>query len=134
MVFSTKIRVYYEDTDAGGVVYHANYLRFLERCRSDWLIHHGWPVDRVARECGAAFIVTAIDARYLSPARLMDTLTVTSEIVETKRVQCKAQQNVFRGDELLFQATVSLACVNVSTQRPCAIPDPLKPFFQQKKL
>jgi acyl-CoA thioester hydrolase len=130
MLFSIRLRVYYEDTDAGGVVYHANYLRYLERCRSDWLIHHGWPVDRVKRECDALFIVTALEAKFQKPARLMDELTVTTEMVEARRVQCKARQTVLRGDELLFEAVVSLACVRASTLRPCAIPEPIKPFFQ----
>jgi tol-pal system-associated acyl-CoA thioesterase len=130
MPFSITVRVYYEDTDAGGVVYHANYLRFLERCRSDWLAHHGWPVDRVQSEWGVVFVVTAIEAKFLAPARLMDEVWVSTEIVETRRVQCKARQTVRRGDELLFEAMVSLACVRVSTLRPCAIPEPLKPFFE----
>jgi acyl-CoA thioester hydrolase len=130
MAFSNEIRVYYEDTDAGGVVYHANYLRFIERCRSDWLVHSGWPVDRVARDLNTAFIVTAVNAKFVAPARLMDELRVTVDVARLRRVRFDAHQRVWRGDELLFDAEVSLACVDALTFKPCAIPAPLHAILQ----
>lgn len=133
MAFSSRVRVYYEDTDAGGVVYHANYLRFMERCRSDWLVHGGWPVDRVQREFDVVFIVTAIEARYVAPAKLMDVLEVSVEVLEARRVQFRARQTIRRQGELLFDATVSLACVRASTLKPCAIPEPLKHLLSSSK-
>ncbi len=132
-MFSIPLRVYYEDTDAGGVVYHANYLRYMERCRSEWLSANGWPIDRVERECGAVFVVTHIDARFKAPARLMDSLTVTTAFAEVRRVQFTSQQTVNRGAERLFEATVTLACLDRQSFRPIAIPQPLLPFFTIKK-
>ncbi len=129
-VFTIPLRVYYEDTDAGGVVYHANYLRFIERCRSEWLISAGWPLDRVENTFGATFVVTAIDAQFHAPARLMDMLTVSCEMIETRRVQFKAKQTVCRGNEPLFTALVSLACLNRATFKPLALPAPLLPLFR----
>jgi acyl-CoA thioester hydrolase len=129
-IFSIPLRVYYEDTDAGGVVYHANYLRYMERCRSEWLAHHGWPIDRVERECGMVFVVTHLEARFKSPGKLMDTLTVTTQFAEVRRVQFKSHQTVSRGAERLFEATVTLACLDRTTFRPVAIPQQLQPLFK----
>jgi acyl-CoA thioester hydrolase len=129
--FSIPLRVYYEDTDAGGVVYHANYLRYMERCRSEWLAHNGWPIDRVERECGMVFVVTQLEARFLAPAKLMDSLSVTTEFVEVRRVQFKSLQTVCRGAERLFEATVTLACLDRQTFRPVAIPQHLLLLFKK---
>ncbi len=129
-IFSIPLRVYYEDTDAGGVVYHANYLRYMERCRSEWLAHHGWPIDRVERECGMVFVVTQLEARFKAPARLMDRLTVTTQFVEVRRVQFTSRQTVRRGTEQLFEATVTLACLDRQRFRPMAIPQLLQPLFK----
>jgi acyl-CoA thioester hydrolase len=129
-IFSIPLRVYYEDTDAGGVVYHANYLRYMERCRSEWLAHHGWPIDRVERECGMVFVVAQLEARFKSPAKLMDTLTVTTQFAEVRRVQFTSRQTVSRGAERLFEATVTLACLDKNTFRPMAIPQPIQHLFK----
>ena len=129
-IFSVPMRVYYEDTDAGGVVYHANYLRYMERCRSEWLAHYGWPIDRVERECGMVFVVTQLEARFKAPARLMDTLIVTTQFAEVRRVQFTSRQTVSRGTEQLFEATVTLACLDKQSFRPMAIPQSLQPLFK----
>jgi tol-pal system-associated acyl-CoA thioesterase len=128
--FAISLRVYYEDTDAGGVVYHANYLRFMERCRSEWMVQHGFPLDAFEGTFGAIFVVTHLDARFHKAARLMDALTVTTQFLEVRRVQFKARQTILRGDELLFDATVSLACLDKNSFKPVAIPQPLLPHFQ----
>jgi acyl-CoA thioester hydrolase len=129
-ILSIPLRVYYEDTDAGGVVYHANYLRYMERCRSEWLAHHDWPIDRVERECGMVFVVTQLEARFMAPAKLMDSLSVTTQFVEVRRVQFKSLQTVCRGAERLFEATVTLACLDKNTFRPMAIPQPIQHLFK----
>jgi acyl-CoA thioester hydrolase len=129
-VFSIPLRVYYEDTDAGGVVYYANYLKFIERCRSEWLIAAGHPIDQFEHHSGALFVVRRVHAEYYAPARLMDALTVTSRVVEMRRVQFTALQTVVRGDERLFEATVTLACIDRRTFKPVAIPPHLHSLFR----
>ncbi len=130
--FSIVVRAYYEDTDAGGVVYYANYLRYIERCRSEWLIAHGMPINTLEAALGAVFIVSSVNARYLKPARLMDELTVTIEVGEVRRVQFVALQTVSRGGERLFEAEVRVACVDRMSFKPMAFPEKLKNLLLSK--
>jgi acyl-CoA thioester hydrolase len=105
------LRVYYEDTDLAGIVYYANYLKFIERGRSEWVRACG--VDQVAlkREAGAVFAVRRIEADYLRPARFADDLVVTTRPIALQGARLVLQQQVLRGDVLLFAAVVTLVCL-----------------------
>ena len=114
------VRVYYEDTDLAGVVYYANYLRFIERGRSEALRDLG--IDQTAlKEGGVVFVVRRLTADYLSPARHDDMIEVRTTIVEVRRASVTMAQEVWRGDRLLFSAEVQVACMDL-TGRPQRLP------------
>jgi acyl-CoA thioester hydrolase len=127
--FTVPIRVYYEDTDAGGVVYYANYLKYLERCRSEWLRHLGFDQRALASGVGAepavVFVVAGVEVEYKRPARYDDLLVVSASIRELSKARLTFAQQVHRGDELLVDATVRVACVACATFRPTALPPAL---------
>lgn len=120
--FTWPIRVYWEDTDAGGVVYYANYLKFLERARTEWLSHLGLEQDRMAEQAGILFVVRRVEADYQSPARYNDRLGVHCELAELKRASLTMAQRVTRGEEPLLTARVKVACVERAGFRPARIP------------
>ena len=122
-VFALPIRIYYEDTDAGGVVYYANYLRFCERARSEWLRSLGFGQQQMLEAGGPLFVVRNVRADYLAPARLDDDLTVVSTIHEVRNVSVLFFQRIFRGGKLLFTAEVRIASVSPGTGRPVPWPD-----------
>lgn len=121
--FTIPVRVYYEDTDAIGVVYYANYLRFFERCRTEWMRAAGHDQSRLADEVGVGFVVRKATCEYLRPARLDDVLTVGLEVEKLTRVRVVFRQHVRRGDEELVTGTVEIACVDMATMQPAPIPD-----------
>lgn len=118
-------RVYYEDTDSGGVVYYANYLKYLERGRTEFLRALGFEQRQLAEETGLAFAVRSLTAEYLKPARLDDELLVSSAIEALGRAQVTFAQSILRGDEILLTATVRVACLDLAKGRPAAIPQDL---------
>ena len=120
--FSWPIRVYWEDTDAGGVVYHASYLRFLERARSEWLRAIGFGQDALREQHGVFFVVRAMRLEFLRAARLDDELSVTVSLTERKRASLLMRQAIRRGDEVLLEAEVKAACVAADDFRPRALP------------
>ena len=121
--FTLPVRIYYEDTDAGGVVYYANYLKYLERCRSEWLRAIGHDQGDLLRDPGIAFVVRSVAVEYLKPARLDDMLSVGLEVEKLTRVRVVFRQHVRRGDEELVTGSVEIACVNMATMTPSAIPE-----------
>lgn len=121
--FTWPVRVYWEDTDAGGVVYYANYLKFLERARTEWLSHLGLEQDRLADEAGVVFVVRRVEADYLRSARFNDRLTVRCRLQALSRVSLTMAQQVLRGDEVLLEAEVKVVCVDRGAFRPVKIPD-----------
>ena len=123
--FSLPIRVYYEDTDAAGVVYYANYLKFMERARTEWLSALGFDLAAIEREHGIAFVVHRLEIEFSKPAQLSDRLDVTLSLVELGRARLIADQAVNRGNETLTEARVTLACLDPSTWRPARIPAPV---------
>ena len=126
-VYSMPIRVYFQDTDAGGVVYHASYVNFLERARTEWLRERcGYSNGGLMKEFGAVFVVRSLKLDYLRPARLDDLLSVTAQVKETGRSRVLLQQNVYRGDEVLAQAEVHLVCVSMESFKPVGVPDVLR--------
>jgi acyl-CoA thioester hydrolase len=125
--FRFQLRVYWEDTDAGGVVFYANYLKFFERARTEWLRSLGHEQERMRTETGVVFVVTDTTLRYLSPARLDDLLAVTVEVRHAGRAQMTIAQQAWRQtsqrDTLLAEGTIRIACVDAGTFRPQRIPN-----------
>jgi len=119
--FSWNVRVYYEDTDAGGIVYHANYLKFYERARTEWLRALDVHQHAMKQEHEAMFVVTSLSTNYHAPAKLDDVLKLTVRIEKMGRASLQIAQEVWCGEQLLNSAQVKVGCVN-STLRPCAIP------------
>jgi len=123
--FAIKTRIYWEDTDAGGVVYYANYLKFMERCRSDWLRHLGVGQDPLRRERGLQFAVVSLEAQFLRPAMLDDEITVTAELERLGGATIHFLQSVWRADVQLISARVRVACLESNGLKPRAIPKDL---------
>ena len=123
--FSCSVRIYYEDTDAQGVVYYVNYLKFMERCRTDWLRHIGCDIDAINRQYGIIFAVRSARVEYFKPARLSDLLTITVEIQDLGRASIRLEQCVYRDNERLCQSTIRLACLDASGFKPVALPEPI---------
>lgn len=120
-IFNWPVRVYWEDTDAGGVVYYANYLKFMERARSEWLRALGFDQSRLRDELGLVFVVHKVLIEYLKPARFDDLLTVTARLEQANRASLVMRQTIER-DGLLGRAEVTLACVQAQTFKPARIP------------
>ncbi|HEX4886126.1 MAG TPA: tol-pal system-associated acyl-CoA thioesterase [Casimicrobiaceae bacterium] len=120
--FSIPVRVYYEDTDAAGVVYYANYLKYLERARTEWLAAAGHPLAELERAHGIVFVVRRIEVDFRQPARLGDALDVGVTIAAAGRASLAVTQQVLRGTETIVAARVMLACVDRRTFRPVRIP------------
>ena len=122
--FHWPVRVYWEDTDAGGVVYHASYLRFMERARSEWLRSLGVDQSALKQRTGLAFLVRAMQIDFLKAALLDDELTVTVEVKERRAASILFAQTIQRSDGTgLIQAQVRVACVDVQRMVPVRIPD-----------
>jgi len=131
--FSIPVRVYYEDTDAGGVVYYANYLRFFERCRTEWMRSAGYGQAQLAEEAGIGFVARKASCEYLKPARLDDLIEVGLSVEKLTRVRVVFRQSVRRGDDELVVGEVEIACVNMATMTPAPIPDFLHSRLEQLK-
>ncbi|WP_296659010.1 tol-pal system-associated acyl-CoA thioesterase [Paraburkholderia sp.] len=121
--FTWPVRVYYEDTDAGGIVFYANYLKFFERARTEWLRACGVDQCRLADETGALFVVRRTALDYRAPARLDDIVTIVSRIEKLGRASVDFMQEAWRGDTLLVTGSIRVACVDGATLRPAAMPD-----------
>jgi acyl-CoA thioester hydrolase len=119
------VRVYYEDTDGGGVVYYANYLRFLERARTEWLRSLGFEQSRLAREHRVLFVVRSVSVEYLRPSLFDDSLRVTVEPVKVGAGSIELAQRVLRDHEVLVTANVRVACVDAGSFRPVRMPQHL---------
>ncbi len=124
-VFHWPIRVYYEDTDAGGVVFYANYLKFFERARTEMLRDMGFEQDQLIAEQNVIFVVRSVQVDYLMPARFNESLNVTAEITSAKKVSLSFEQLITRNGELLCKGTIKIACLDAATMRPKAIPEEL---------
>ncbi|MEX2499592.1 MAG: tol-pal system-associated acyl-CoA thioesterase [Wenzhouxiangellaceae bacterium] len=122
MTESLRYRVYWEDTDAGGVVYHARYLQFLERARSDWLAGLGVSQTDLRREHGLVFAVTRMEIDFRKPARLEDELAVSVRVQAVGRARIDFDQQIRRGDELLIEASVRAACLDAERFAPARMP------------
>jgi len=124
--FRWPVRVYYEDTDSAGVVYYANYFKFMERARTEWLRSLGFEQDVLGRSEGVVFAVRSVQVDFLEPARFNDSLVVTARIAERRRASLKFEQSVYRSSPAappLCTGTVRIACIDAATLRPRAIPE-----------
>jgi len=121
-MFSLPVRVYWEDTDAGGVVYYANYLRFMERARSEWLRGLGFEQDQLRDQQGVVFVVRRVEIDYLAPARFNDLLEVSVELIETARASIDVEQTIAAGPTRLVCSRVKLVCVDAARFKPAKIP------------
>lgn len=129
-LFSIPTRVYWEDTDAGGVVYHAQYLAFLERARTEWLRAQGHGQELLRHDHDLVFAVRAMQLDFLRPARLDDLLDVGVRVVRCKRASVTFAQTIARGGETLLSAEVRVAALRASTFSPVALPDALYQEFK----
>lgn len=120
--FVHTVRVYWEDTDAGGVVYYANYLKFFERARTEWLRTRGFGQRQLRDDTGAMFVVADTSVRYLEPARLDDWLHISVQIVDSGRVSITLQQEARRDGALLAEGSIRIGYVDAATFRPRRIP------------
>ena len=124
--FSWPLRVYYQHTDAGGVVFHANYLSFMECARTELLQSQGFDLGELARRDRVLFVVHSAQIAYHKPALLNDLLTVTAQVRHVGRVRLEFDQVVMRREEVLASAVLSLACVSAKTYRPVAVPEAIR--------
>lgn len=123
--FTLPIRVYYEDTDTGGVVYYANYLKFFERARTEWLRGAGFGQRKMAEELGLQFVVVRIECDYRRPARLDDLIEIDLAVAQAQRASVLFEQRARRGSELLATARVRAACVDIQQFQPRPLPKPM---------
>ena len=119
-----NIRVYFEDTDSGGVVYYANYLKFIERGRSEFLRDMGFEQDQLIENQGAIFVVRSLKAEYLLPARFNDMLTVHTQVEKSRHASLIFSQKItdLKQNKVLFEAQVTVACLDAQKFKPRAIP------------
>jgi acyl-CoA thioester hydrolase len=122
MAFTHPVRVYWEDTDAGGIVFFANYLKFFERARTEWLRALGVNQGELRERVGGMFVVGETSVRYLAPARLDDELLVTAQLQAAGRASLIIAQTARRGDTLLAEGTIRIGWVDAATLRPGRIP------------
>lgn len=121
--FEWPVRVYYEDTDAGGIVYYANYLKFMERARTEWLRSIGIDLQTLADQNRSGFVVRSANLAFMRPARLSDALAVSVELKLKGKASVSLMQKVQRSDEILCKGEIRLAHIDLNTMRPCALPD-----------
>ena len=125
VVHRHPVRVYWEDTDAGGVVFYANYLKFFERARTEWLRSLGYSQEAMRREQGVMFVVTHTAVRYLQPARLDDVMDVTVSVQSARQATMVLTQQALRDGTLLAEGEIRIGCVDAQTFRPHRIPKEL---------
>jgi acyl-CoA thioester hydrolase len=123
MNFQFPVRVYWEDTDAGGIVFYANYLKFFERARTEWLRAAGVEQHQLREDTGLIFVVAATSLRYAAPARLDDLLTITVEPQPAGRASLVVRQRALRGDTLLCEGEIRIGCVRAEDLKPQRLPD-----------
>lgn len=124
--FDWQVRVYYEDTDGGGVVYHSNYLNFMERARTEWLRHLGFEQTCLRDEHNTIFVVHSMQIVFKKPAKFNDLLTITSQLAEIGRGSFEFLQKITINQQILVEAQVKVACVDTISFKPVAIPEQLK--------
>ena len=120
--FSWPVRVYWEDTDAGGIVFYANYLKFFERARTEWLRSVGIQQQQLKEQTGGMFVVAETSIRYLRPARLDDELIITASLLQSGRASMTIQQQALLKNKVLCEGTIRIGWVDAASLRPRRIP------------
>jgi acyl-CoA thioester hydrolase len=120
------VRVYFQDTDAGGVVYHASYVNFMERARTEWMRSFGFTNAKLMKELGVVFVVRSLKLDYLKPALLDDLISVTSQLKEVGRSRVTLHQSIIRGEDKLVEAEIHLVSVSLENFKPVRVPDVLR--------
>lgn len=128
--FSFPVRIYYEDTDAGGIVYYANYLKYAERARTEFLRHLGINQEDMLKNKGMGFVVRDCHISYKSPAKLDDALNITCKVTEIKGVSLKMEQKLYRGDTILSEIEITLVFLSLPSMRPTKIPTEILALLQ----
>jgi len=123
--FLWPIRVYYEDTDSGGVVYYANYLKFMERARTEWLRAEGFEQDELIAKENVIFAVRSVQADYLSPARFNEELVVSTKVIKKGKASISVEQRVQRDSDTLCKAIIKIACLSATDFKPAVMPENL---------
>ncbi len=131
--FEWSIRVYYEDTDSGGVVYHSNYLNFMERARTEWLRSLGFEQDELITNQQCIFAVHSMQLKFRRPAKFNELLLIQSRITNLSGASFEFEQKIMRDDELLCEAVVKIACLNSNRFRPMSIPPQLLTEIQSER-
>ena len=121
--YRLSMRIYWEDTDAAGIVFYANYLKFFERARTEWLRSLGFEQERLRADAGIGFVVTETSLRYRAPARLDDVLDITVRVAHLGQASLAVAQEAWRAGRLLAEGSVRVGCVELGTFRPRRIPD-----------
>ena len=128
--FAWPQRVYYQHTDAGGVVFHSNFLGFMENARTELLLSLGFDVSTLLHEHKIFFVVHSANLKFLRPALLNDMLSITAEVTRATRARLVFTQRVKRGDAVLVEAEITLACTDPKTHRPIPVPDGIYRIFE----
>ncbi len=123
-MFTSKSKVYYEDTDSGGVVYYANYLKFIERARTNLIQELGFSLKSLIEKYDCHFVVKNIHCNYIQSAKLEDELTIQTNFIEIKKASFELEQNIFKDDKVIFESKVLMVNIN-SSGKPIKIPDSL---------
>ena len=128
-MFSFPVRVYYEDTDSGGVVYYANYLKFTERARTNMIQELGFTLNQLHDDHDCIFIVKKVNCEYLQSAKLEDFLEIQSSIIQVKNASFELEQNILRDGKIIFQSNIIMVCVN-SRGQPKKIPEKISSLLK----
>ena len=124
-MFTSKSKVYYEDTDSGGVVYYANYLKFIERARTNLIQELGFSLKSLSEKYDCNFVVKNIHCNYIQSAKLEDELIIQTKFTEIKKASFELEQNIFKDDKVIFESKVLMVSIN-SSGKPKKIPDSLR--------
>ena len=130
VIFEWNVRVYFEDTDSGGVVYHANYLKFMERARTEWLRNLGLNQIKLKQEDKMMFVVRKIDIQYKIPARFNDELLIQTDCVKTTDYSIMLKQNILRDKQIITEGKVEIVCINSDLFKPVRIPKMAKQLME----
>jgi len=130
-MFQHNLKIYYEDTDSGGVVYYANYLKFIERARTEIINELGFTLNSLLKDHDRLFLVKKIECDYIESCKLEDTLTVKSKILSLKNASLELEQNIYKKNNIIFKSKILMVCVN-SQGVPSKIPDDLQRLMKNK--
>jgi acyl-CoA thioester hydrolase len=130
VIFEWDVRVYFEDTDSGGVVYHANYLKFMERARTEWIRNFGLNQTKLKKEDKVMFVVRKIDIQYKIPARFNDELIVQTNCIRATNYSLMLKQNILRGKEIITEGKVEIVCISADFFKPVRIPKIAKQLME----